>query len=417
MNSKTRAKSTLSIIVSVAIAGAPTTTMALEVKDIPNSRLINNSRVTDMANILSPATETSINHQLSGLEAKNGTEMAVVIVPSTAPAATPKEFAIALFNYWGIGKKGQDNGILLLISQGERRVEVEIGYGVEDILPDAKVGNIISQEMKPKFKKGNFDEGTLAGTEALVQVLESGVVDTSSSSSAKQLSASAAYSWLSGLILGLGAVVVLVVVYRRSRQAPEDSEILLNVLGDRLPEQECSVRPTLCPSCNQAMDKIGSITLRSYLSQQQQVAEKLGSVDFQGWHCPSCHPELTSLEDVYLRTYPSYSSRFKVCPICQEWTVTHTSKITKAATQYQQGKQLRLDTCQCCDYRQETAETIDRLPFLPEPPPSRNNWSSSDSGSYSGSSDWGSSSSSDYSSGSSDWGGGSSGGGGAGDSW
>jgi uncharacterized protein len=63
-----------------------------------------------------------------------------------------------------IGKKRQDNGVLVLISVGDRRVEIETGYGVEALLPDAKVGNIIDTQIIPYFKKGDFAGGTLAGT-------------------------------------------------------------------------------------------------------------------------------------------------------------------------------------------------------------------------------------------------------------
>jgi uncharacterized protein len=138
---------------------------------IPNPRL-NNSWVADTANILSQQTITTINQRIDELEAKNGTEMAVVTVEDTLSFATPKEFTTALFNHWKIGKQGQDNGVLFMISVGDRRVEIETGYGVEGILPDARVGSIIDREIIPQFKQGNFDQGVLNGTIALVKVLE-----------------------------------------------------------------------------------------------------------------------------------------------------------------------------------------------------------------------------------------------------
>jgi uncharacterized protein len=125
-----------------------------------------------MASVLSSSTQAKINQLISNLEAKNGSEIAVVTVPDTSPSETPKKFATALFNQWGIGKKGQDNGVLFLISKGDRRVEIDTGYGVEKILPDARVGNIIKQEIAPRFKKGDFDGGTLAGIKALVKALD-----------------------------------------------------------------------------------------------------------------------------------------------------------------------------------------------------------------------------------------------------
>ncbi len=157
---------------TVAVVLFPLVGLAVDVKDVPNPRQTNNTWVTDMAEILDEPTEAQLNAVISQLERSNGTEIAVVTVPETAPSASPKEFTTALFKYWGIGKKGQDNGVLFLISKDDRRVEIETGYGVEAILPDAKVGNIISTQITPRFKQGDFKGGTLAGTKALVVALE-----------------------------------------------------------------------------------------------------------------------------------------------------------------------------------------------------------------------------------------------------
>jgi uncharacterized protein len=117
---------------------------------------------------------------ISDLEAKNGSEIAVVTVPDTKPSVTPKAFATELFNFWGIGKKGKNNGVLLLISSGERRVQIETGSGIQSILPDAKAVGIIETEITPRFKQQDFDGGTLAGTKALVKVLQTPRVNSQS---------------------------------------------------------------------------------------------------------------------------------------------------------------------------------------------------------------------------------------------
>jgi uncharacterized protein len=83
-----------------------------------------------------------------------------------------KVFATKLFNYWHIGKKDQNNGVLILISKADRRVEIETGYGIEAILPDAKIGNIIDTQIIPKFKNSSFNDGTIAGTRAIISTLE-----------------------------------------------------------------------------------------------------------------------------------------------------------------------------------------------------------------------------------------------------
>ncbi|MEO1431303.1 MAG: TPM domain-containing protein [Cyanobacteria bacterium J06632_19] len=103
-----------------------------------------------MVDMLSPQAETQINQMISNLEKQNGTEIAIVTVPETKPSSTPKEFTTELFNSWGIGKKGKDNGILFLISKGDRRTEIETGYRIESILADAKVGNILRTQVTPQ---------------------------------------------------------------------------------------------------------------------------------------------------------------------------------------------------------------------------------------------------------------------------
>ena len=158
----------------------PVTSQAITVQEVPNPRQVNNTWVTDKANILSDSTETQLNQLISDLEAKNGSEIAVVTVPDTKPSATPKAFATELFNFWGIGKKGKNNGVLLLISSGERRVQIETGSGIQSILPDAKAVGIIETEITPRFKQQDFDGGTLAGTKALVNVLQTPMVNAQS---------------------------------------------------------------------------------------------------------------------------------------------------------------------------------------------------------------------------------------------
>ncbi|MEG4861509.1 TPM domain-containing protein [Microcoleus sp. K1-B6] len=167
-------------LLSFSAIAFPLTSQAITVQEVPNPRQVNNTWVTDKANILSDSTETQLNQMISDLEAKNGSEIAVVTVPDTKPSATPKAFATELFNFWGIGKKGTNNGVLLLISAGERRVQIETGSGLQSILPDAQVVGIIKTEITPRFKQQDFDGGTLAGTKVLVNVLQTPILNAQS---------------------------------------------------------------------------------------------------------------------------------------------------------------------------------------------------------------------------------------------
>ncbi len=171
---------TFSSLLCFSVLAFPVASEAITVQEVPNPRQVNNTWVTDKANILSDSTETQLNQMIGELDAKNGSEIAVVTVPDTKPSVTPKAFATELFNYWEIGKKGKNNGVLLLISSGERRVQIETGSGIQGILPDAKTVSIIQTEITPKFKQQDFDGGTLAGTKALVNVLQTPIANVRS---------------------------------------------------------------------------------------------------------------------------------------------------------------------------------------------------------------------------------------------
>ncbi|MUG93703.1 hypothetical protein F7734_15255 [Scytonema sp. UIC 10036] len=126
-----------------------------------------------MANILSPEAEAQLNKMISNLEAKNGTEIAVVTVLETQPATSPKAFATELFNIWGIGKKNKNNGALFLTSTGDRRVEIERGSGLQKSLSDRKIQQIIDTDIIPRFRQEYLEAGILKGTENLIAILES----------------------------------------------------------------------------------------------------------------------------------------------------------------------------------------------------------------------------------------------------
>ena len=172
MKNSTLLKQTATLgFIGATVVLTPITTPALTVEEVINPRQDNNGWVTDMADILSDGTETKLNNLITNLEQSNGAEIAVVTVLETAPATSPKAFATELFNHWRIGKAEADNGILLLVSITDKRVEIETGYGIVPILPNAEVDTIIDTKITPQYKHDNFDRGTLDGTQALIDAL------------------------------------------------------------------------------------------------------------------------------------------------------------------------------------------------------------------------------------------------------
>ena len=393
MNTITTIKKTISLsLIGSSILLTPLGSQALTVEEVVNPRTTYGNWVTDMADILSDQTEIELNRIITDLEATNGTEIAVVTVPETTPANSPKAFTTELFNYWGIGKAEVDNGILFLISVGDRRVEIETGYGIEGILPDAQVSSIIERKITPQFKQGNFDRGTLDGTKALISALDTSVTD----------SISAPKPW-SFLFAGGSIIAFLtgVTILRKRSQ-----KVFVNPDKRKISLKRSDNRSVYCAKCKQPMERVENIEL----SKPQLVAQKIGSVSYRGYKCPNCNDERIKENEYLIVAYESKSSRYRNCPHCQELTVTRTKETVKRATRYSSGKRLITDKCHCCDYLKEKEETIPRLP-----PPSSGSYSS---GGYSSGSGYsGSYSSGGGYSGGGSFGGGSSDGGGAGGSW
>jgi len=149
----------------------PCTGLAFAVRDVPDPRRSHSGWVADSANILRVGTVASINAKVDALERRDGSEVMLVTVPDTSESTSPKSFATELFNAIRIGKQGVDNGVLILVSKDDRRVEIETGYGMEDRLPDTRVGTIIETVMLPRFRLGDFDGGTLAGVDEIIGAL------------------------------------------------------------------------------------------------------------------------------------------------------------------------------------------------------------------------------------------------------
>lgn len=140
-------------------------------ESVPNIKNQNNSYISDPSNLLEQTTYDQINSELTFLEDSIGSEVALVLLPSIGEAV-PKDFAYTLFNLWGIGKKGADNGLLILFVLDQKRVEFETGNGLESVLPDAICKRIITNDMIPSFKNEAYGEGLLKGVMAISSIIQ-----------------------------------------------------------------------------------------------------------------------------------------------------------------------------------------------------------------------------------------------------
>ena len=128
-------------------------------------------RVTDLANIIDAATEADLDRQLDQLEQKTSSEIAVVTVTSL-DGAPIEDYAVRLFKEWAIGQAKTDNGVLVLVAPNEREMRIEVGYGLEGILPDGLAGQIIRENFTPRFRENDYNGGIRDGVARVVEVVE-----------------------------------------------------------------------------------------------------------------------------------------------------------------------------------------------------------------------------------------------------
>jgi uncharacterized protein len=124
-------------------------------------------RVNDYAQMLSPAAEGQLEIMLVDLERTDGTQMAVLTIDSLEGRPI-EEFSIQVAEKWGIGQKQNDNGALLVIAKNDRKLRIEVGYGLEGRLTDLATGRIIRNIIGPQFKTGRFDQGVIDGVTAMI---------------------------------------------------------------------------------------------------------------------------------------------------------------------------------------------------------------------------------------------------------
>jgi len=127
-------------------------------------------RILDQASLIDGATEQRINKLLAGHE-KASSNQVIVATFKDLQGYSIEQAGVDMGRAWGVGQKDADNGIVLILAEKERKVRIEVGYGLEGVMTDAVSASIVQQIILPMFKKGDFNGGLLAGTEAIVVAL------------------------------------------------------------------------------------------------------------------------------------------------------------------------------------------------------------------------------------------------------
>ena len=170
----------------------------------------------DYANVLSKETESRINRLSTELQSRTGAQIAVVTIRSLE--GTPiEEFSLELFRKWGIGDRKKNNGVLILISVAEKRSRIEIGYGLEGALPDAKTGRIQDESMRSAIQAGDFNSAAMNGYLAVLQEVAKEYnlqLKANPRSSPRQRDTGIdwdALPWWAKLLLGIGIFLFLLI--------------------------------------------------------------------------------------------------------------------------------------------------------------------------------------------------------------
>ena len=122
--------------------------------------------VTDAAQVLTPEDRARLEEELRAFASRTTVEIAVVTVPSLQDEVI-EDYAVGLFKAWGIGKKGKDNGLLILIAPSERQMRIEVGYGLEGDIPDGYAGELVQRYALPAFRNAGYAEGITAVVQAI----------------------------------------------------------------------------------------------------------------------------------------------------------------------------------------------------------------------------------------------------------
>jgi uncharacterized protein len=347
-------------------------TFGLTPAEVPNPRT-QGRWVQDGAGVLTMQERRDLDVLLTQLEKDTGVEMPVVTVQDVP--GTPKEFATALFNHWGVGKADADNGVLVLLVMGQRRLEMETGYGVEPILPDGWLGVMQNQSMVPQFKRGQFGAGLMAGLRDVDARLRQHADEAREGS--RRLGAMAgvkknlrpfkgAFKAV-GWALGLGGLVGAWALWQARVRRKERT----------------------CDTCQGEMELMPESVEDKHLSQGQQMEERLGSINYDVFYCFGC-----KFTRVVARN--KWISGYSRCSACSHKTMTTNTRVLVPPTYVDVGVMEVETNCRFCHRQNRYTKSIPRRVR-----------STTSSGGRSGSSGGGGGS----------FGGGRSGGGGAGSSW
>ena len=129
------------------------------------------ARVTDLTGTLNAQQKGELESRIAAYESRRGSQLAVLLLPSTKPEEI-EQYSIRVAEAWKIGRKGVDDGLILIVAKDDRRLRIEVGYGLEGRIPDALAKRVIDEQITPRFRAGDFYGGVRGGVDQLIRLAE-----------------------------------------------------------------------------------------------------------------------------------------------------------------------------------------------------------------------------------------------------
>jgi uncharacterized protein len=334
-------------------------------EEVPNVQVADSTQyVSNPDGILSADAVNAINKAIATTRHTATAEIAVVVVDDIDRDIN--DFATRLFELWGVGRSGNNNGVLVIIAKDPHKAVIRTGYGAEGVLPDAICSRIIRNDMAPEFRNENYDEGTIKAVTHITDILTDPEAAAEMRENAEGDEEDVDFfAWYVNLCCIVAAIMLVIVavllIATRKLPSPERWRKLNNLkplalfacfFGLGLPliayipltltMRRIRSRHRECPNCHHKMNKLDEVHDNYYLTPSQDLEEQLNSIDYDVWLCPNCGEK-----DVI--PYVNQRSSYTVCPQCGAKACSLTSDriITKPTTKLN-GQGMKTYSCANC---------------------------------------------------------------------